>query len=116
MAAFLVKATWRTRMNKMSRVLMIALVFLVALGTHMAVAVEKPDWPLEVINWDFGLAYPGTTYDFRLAVIGGRYPYTFELKQGPEGLQAGSEHRRNHLVGAGDATGGRDGERAHHGC
>lgn len=49
--------------------------------------VEKPNWDMEVINWDFGLAYPETTYDFRLAVIGGRYPYTFELKQGPKGLE-----------------------------
>ena len=49
-------------------------------------AVTKPNWELEVISWDFNMAYPGTQYDFRLAVIGGTYPYKFTLQTGPAGM------------------------------
>lgn len=48
--------------------------------------VRKPNWPLEVITWDMAKAHPGVLYDFRLGVIGGEYPYKFELIEAPEGM------------------------------
>ena len=49
-------------------------------------AVNKPDWPLEVLSWDLDKAYPGVEYNYRLAVRGGEYPYTFSLLAGPVGM------------------------------
>lgn len=52
------------------------------------------NYPLEIIQPREGLdtknrfykAYPGLEYNVRLAVIGGVYPYRFELVNGPEGM------------------------------
>ena len=51
-----------------------------------AQAVNKPDWPLEVLSWDIDKAYPGIEYNYRVAVKGGEYPYQFTLVEGPSGM------------------------------
>jgi hypothetical protein len=49
-------------------------------------SVGQPNWPLEVLSWDLDKAYPGVEYNYRLAVRGGEYPYTFSLTAGPAGM------------------------------
>lgn len=48
---------------------------------------REPDWPLEVISWDLNKAYPGIEYNYRLAVRGGKYPYSFSLHSAPIGMR-----------------------------
>lgn len=56
--------------------------------------VFSANYPLEIIqpqaNLDtknrFYKAYPGLVYNVRVAVIGGEFPYRFELTSGPEGM------------------------------
>jgi hypothetical protein len=49
-------------------------------------AVSTTGWPMKTINWDLNRAYPGILYEWRLAVKGGVYPYSFTLISGPDGL------------------------------
>ena len=44
-------------------------------------------WPLQFIETDFTTAYPNIQYYSRFAVVGGLYPYTFQLLQAPSGMQ-----------------------------
>lgn len=41
----------------------------------------------EIISWPLEKAYPGIEYNIRLGVIGGKYPYTFNLSQAPSGME-----------------------------
>lgn len=52
--------------------------------------VQRPGWPLKVLSWDIDKAYPGVEYNYRLAVQGGVYPYTFTLQSGPGGMVIGA--------------------------
>jgi hypothetical protein len=58
--------------------------------TIFANAYNKPNWPLEVISWNLCRAYPGVMHDSRISVIGGEYPYSFKLLNGPSGLKLDS--------------------------
>ena len=40
----------------------------------------------QFISTPLGKAYPGLEYNIRPAIKGGRYPYTFDLAKGPEGM------------------------------
>ncbi len=44
-------------------------------------------WPLQFIETDLTTAYPNIQYYSRFAVVGGLYPYTFQLLQAPSGMQ-----------------------------
>ena len=43
--------------------------------------------PLKFISFNVPRAYPGLPYYTRMAVIGGEYPYSFELVKSPEGAK-----------------------------
>jgi len=68
----------------------LAFILLSLLSTQSLAA----NYPLEIIqprpSLDtknrFYKAYPGLEYNVRLAVIGGEFPYRFELSSGPEGM------------------------------
>ena len=40
----------------------------------------------EIISWPLTKAYPGLEYNIRMGVIGGQFPYLYELQQSPEGM------------------------------
>jgi chitodextrinase len=54
--------------------------------TQSVETINKHDWPMEVLSWDIDKAYPGIEYNYRLAVRGGEYPYTFTLTTKPTGM------------------------------
>ena len=71
----------------MKQRIILLLVCLIGAGAPItAQAVNKPDWPLEVLSWDIDKAYPGIEYNYRVAVKGGEYPYQFTLVEGPSGM------------------------------
>lgn len=67
-------------------VLLLVCMFGAAGAPITAHAVNKPNWPLEVLSWDIDKAYPGIEYNYRVAVKGGEYPYQFTLVEGPSGM------------------------------
>lgn len=52
---------------------------------HFPLEIIQPQPGLDLRN-RFYKAYPGLEYNVRLAVIGGAYPYAFELTAGPTGM------------------------------
>lgn len=64
----------------------LALALLLAAPTPAAAAPGPTGWPLEVLTWDLGRAYPGLRYEWRLGVRGVVYPYTFSLDTAPGGM------------------------------
>ena len=63
-----------------------------------AVSAQAADYPLEIIQPRAGLdttnrfykAYPGLEYNVRMAVIGGAYPFTYQLTTAPAGMTINS--------------------------
>ena len=68
------------------RIVLLLFCLCAAAAPITAHAVNKPDWPLEVLSWDIDKAYPGIEYNYRVAVKGGEYPYQFTLVEGPSGM------------------------------
>lgn len=44
-----------------------------------------------VISWPLAKAYPGIEYNVRMGVVGGKYPYTFSLREAPNGMLINEE-------------------------
>ena len=56
-----------------------------SLAANYELEIIQPQANLDITN-RFYKAYPGLVYNVRLAVIGGAYPYRFELVSGPKGM------------------------------
>ncbi len=59
-----------------------------ASSTETTVNVGELYGPIEfkIISWPLTKAYPGLEYNIRMGVIGGQYPYRYELEQSPSGM------------------------------
>ncbi|MBK8479412.1 MAG: right-handed parallel beta-helix repeat-containing protein [Opitutaceae bacterium] len=55
-------------------------------GHAATITANEPGWALQVLSWDLDKALPGVEYNYRVAVRGGVYPYTFALLDGPAGM------------------------------
>ena len=58
----------------------------VTVARAQPLTVNEPSWPMEVLSWNLDKALPGVEYNYRIALRGGLYPYTFALLSGPAGM------------------------------
>lgn len=64
--------------------------------------MQSTGWPLEILSWQLNRAYPGTSYETRVAAKGGIYPYRFALRTAPTGMAI--DVRRGVVTWAAPAT------------
>jgi hypothetical protein len=80
-------------------------IFLSPASAANPLPVNEPTWQMEVLSWDLDKALPGVEYNYRLAVRGGHYPYTFALLAGPTGMTIHAGTGEIRWTPAADSTG-----------